>query len=427
MIGASDQAVVRPASRLRGELTLPGDKSISHRALLLAALAAGTSRISGAGDGADVRSTAGIVEQLGASVERLAEAAGRVDYRVVSPGADGLRSPAATLDCGNSGTTLRLTAGLLAGLPISAVLDDIVKFAELEDFIDSPVRTYSSGMYTRLAFSVAINTSPDVLLVDEVLAVGDMRFQKKCLDKIREFQAGKKTILFVSHSVDQVADLCDEAIWLHRGNLMAKGDVKAVIEAYKANLSSESERRAIHLPKPMLTKTGTLLEMNVNRWGSLEIEALSLSLLNRQGERTDHIECGEPLTIQVSYFAHRPVDDPIFTLGIYREDGLKCYDTNTESDLVPVGSVEGESMISLTIGSLDLLSGSYYVDVGIYPRDWSYIYDYQWRAYQLFVTSTGGDTGVFRPPHRWKRISNDAGPDVAVVAGLAGEREDREW
>lgn len=118
----TDVATVRPAGRLRGELRLPGDKSISHRALLLAALAAGESRIEAAGDGADVRSTAGIVARLGVTVERLREAGGRVDYRVVSPGADGLVEPDDVLDCGNSGTSLRLATGLLAGLPLHAVL-----------------------------------------------------------------------------------------------------------------------------------------------------------------------------------------------------------------------------------------------------------------------------------------------------------------
>ena len=119
----SDTVVVRPAARLRGRPSLPGDKSISHRALLLALLAEGESRIGAAGDGGDVRSTAGVVSALGASVERLAERAGRVDYRVVSPGGDALVEPEGILDCGNSGTTTRLVAGLLAGRPLFAVLD----------------------------------------------------------------------------------------------------------------------------------------------------------------------------------------------------------------------------------------------------------------------------------------------------------------
>lgn len=118
-----DGLVVRPAARLRGRPALPGDKSVSHRALLLALLAAGESRISAAGDGEDVRSTAAVVRALGASVERVAEAGGRVDYRVVSPGGAGLAEPEAVLDCGNSGTTTRLVAGLLAGRPLFAVLD----------------------------------------------------------------------------------------------------------------------------------------------------------------------------------------------------------------------------------------------------------------------------------------------------------------
>jgi 3-phosphoshikimate 1-carboxyvinyltransferase len=128
-VSSADAIVIRPASRLRGELLLPGDKSISHRALMLATLAAGTSRISGAGDGADVRSTAAVCRALGASIERLEDdrkdgrAPATVGYRVVSPGVDGLHEPAADLDCGNSGTSLRLIAGIVAGLPFRSVLD----------------------------------------------------------------------------------------------------------------------------------------------------------------------------------------------------------------------------------------------------------------------------------------------------------------
>ena len=122
-VPSPDAVVVRPAARLRGAPALPGDKSVSHRALLLALLAAGESRIGAAGDGADVRSTAGVVAALGATVERVAEHAGRVDYRVISPGGGALTEPDSVLDCGNSGTTTRLVAGLLAGRPLFAVLD----------------------------------------------------------------------------------------------------------------------------------------------------------------------------------------------------------------------------------------------------------------------------------------------------------------
>jgi 3-phosphoshikimate 1-carboxyvinyltransferase len=147
----SDVAVVRAAPRLRGELRLPGDKSISHRALLLAAVAAGESRIVGAGDGADVRSTAGIVRALGATVERVRGDGRTVDYRVVSPGADGLRAPAATLDCGNSGTSLRLTSGVLAGLPFTSTLDgdDSLRGRPVARIIE-PLRRMGAALDARL-------------------------------------------------------------------------------------------------------------------------------------------------------------------------------------------------------------------------------------------------------------------------------------
>ena len=150
-VSATAPAVVSTAARLRGELRLPGDKSISHRALLLAALAEGESRITAAGDGADVRSTAGIVRALGATVERVREDGRTVDYRVDSPGADGLRRPEATLDCGNSGTSLRLTSGIVAGLPMTVTLDgdDSLRGRPVARIIE-PLRSMGASLHARL-------------------------------------------------------------------------------------------------------------------------------------------------------------------------------------------------------------------------------------------------------------------------------------
>jgi 3-phosphoshikimate 1-carboxyvinyltransferase len=148
---SADVARVRQSARLRGEITLPGDKSISHRALMLATLAAGESRIAGAGDGADIRSTAAICAALGAHVERtLDDVTGNADYRVVSPGADGLREPAADLDCGNSGTSLRLFAGILAGLPFRSVLDgdDSLRRRPVARIIE-PLRSMGAALHAR--------------------------------------------------------------------------------------------------------------------------------------------------------------------------------------------------------------------------------------------------------------------------------------
>ena len=151
----ADAARIRPATRLRGSLRLPGDKSISHRALLLAAMADGESRIHGAGDGADVRSTAGIVRALGASVDRVTEDGPTVGYRIVSPGSDGLREPAAVLDCGNSGTSLRLTSGVLAGLPFTATLDgdDLLRGRPVARIID-PLRLMGAILHARRSDSL---------------------------------------------------------------------------------------------------------------------------------------------------------------------------------------------------------------------------------------------------------------------------------
>ncbi len=296
-------------------------------------------------------------------------------------------------------------SGVIAGLTRREVkqrFDSIVAFAEVEEFIDSPLRTYSTGMQMRLAFAVVAHTNPDILLIDEVLAVGDMAFQRKCLERIARFKAEGCAILLVSHDTNQIRQLCDKALWLRTGLLVAQGPTEVVADQYVAEMTTETKRRTPAAQPVLHTSTGTDLRVNENRFGSLELEIVAVHLLDSAGLPVTEFEGGYPLHIKIEFLAPQPIESPIFGATISREDGFVCYDTSTEAAGLSMPAVHGQGRVILQLERLDLNGGSYYVDVGAYERDWAYAYDYHWHVYPLHVCSTGGEKGVLRPPHRWE-------------------------
>jgi lipopolysaccharide transport system ATP-binding protein len=295
--------------------------------------------------------------------------------------------------------------GVISGLTRQEVtknFDSIVAFAELEDFIESPLRTYSMGMQMRLAFAVAIHIQPSILLIDEVLAVGDIAFQNKCLERISQFKAQGCAILFVSHDTSLVSKVCDEALWLDKGKVLARGDAQEVVRQYLAEMETETRRRtpAFNFVQP--TSTGIDLKLNENRFGSLEMKIDRVGLYNSQGEVICHLESGDGLTIIIDYVAPESIPAPIFGVTIVRGDGLVCWDGNTKDHHTPNVNVHGKGRVILTLDRLDLVQGDYYVDVGIYQQDWAYAYDYHWHAYSLEIGAGAVQKGILLPPHSWK-------------------------
>ncbi len=291
--------------------------------------------------------------------------------------------------------------GILLGLSRTEIrerFDDIVAFAGLAEFIDNPVKTYSSGMYMRLGFAIAVTVDPDILLIDEVLAVGDEAFQHKCVGRIQEFKANGKTIVFVSHDLGSIERLCDEAAWLHRGRVEAHGGAREVIDRYLYHVARE-EAQALgveHRAAEAAAAAGT-----ARRWGSREIELTRVRLVDQAGEERYLYEAGEPCAIELAYRAHRPVEDPVFGVGVFRKDGVCCYGTNTAIDGLAFGKLEGEGRVAVHIHHLDLIDGEYLVDVAVHARD-GHPYDYHSRLYAFAVRSRAKDTGVARLPHEWR-------------------------
>jgi ABC-type polysaccharide/polyol phosphate transport system ATPase subunit len=320
--------------------------------------------------------------------------------------------------------------GMMLGLAkreIAARFDEIVAFAELEDFIDAPVKTYSSGMYMRLGFAVAIHVDPDVLLVDEVLAVGDEAFTHKCLDKFAELRRRGRTVLLVTHSLDLVTRFCDEALWLDAGMARLQGDPKRVVDAYLLDVAGvenqtleESAGRATtraitrdHPPDVSNAVEGRpstasgrpeepadMSRAIEGRWGSREVEIGNVEFVGRGGQAAHVFQSGDAVEIRLHVRARQPVSDLVFGVGIFNADGVCCYGTNTAIDGAASGAMTGEGQVSFIIDRLDLLDGSYKVDVAAHRQNGA-PYDYHRLLHTLRVVSAVKETGVFRPPHRW--------------------------
>jgi ABC-type polysaccharide/polyol phosphate transport system ATPase subunit len=331
--------------------------------------------------------------------------------------------------------------GMMLGLTRREVDDrfaEIVQFAEIEDFIDEPVKTYSSGMYMRLGFSVAIHVDPDVLLVDEVLAVGDEAFTHKCLDKFAEFRRRGKTVLIVTHSLDLVTRFCDKALWLDGGVIREKGDPQRVIDAYlldvaqteEQTLQSTDRQSAARVEagvemlaeappteerhgEPAVEDAGGVTESDESvepadmfqavegRWGSREAEIVEVGLLRADGHPTQVFASGDALEIRLRVRAEHALDDVVFGVGIFDADGVCCYGTNTQIDGADEGTLEGEGEVSFFIEHLDLVASTYKLDVAVHRVNGGAPYDYHRQLHTIRVTSRLKDVGIYRPPHRW--------------------------
>src|SRR5215218_9118900 len=295
--------------------------------------------------------------------------------------------------------TTALAAGVLARRA-RALMPEIIAFAELEGFEDAPLRTYSDGMRLRLAFGVLAQLAPDALLLDEVMAVGDLRFREKCLDYIRARCTEGAGVLFASHSVDEVARECGRAVWLEAGGVRAIGEAEAVVAAYRDAMHSETRDRT-----PAPNGLSGEFELRRNRFGSQEATIEHVELRDGLGRPVSEMTSGGPLEVSfvVRTAPDRPVVAPIVGLTISRAlDGIGCYDTNTVNDGLAGQQIAGERLFTLRFERLDLIPGEYFIDVGAYEREWRYAYDYHWPVHPLRVVGSSSDGGVFRPPHCWE-------------------------
>lgn len=282
---------------------------------------------------------------------------------------------------------------------IDARIKDIVEFSELADFIDNPVRTYSSGMYMRLAFSVAINVDADVLLIDEILAVGDANFQTKCFNKLKEIKAQGTTIVIVSHALGQIEQICDRAIWIHEGLIKAEGPVREIDLEYLDYMSrkmqdsnkSEGSDNAVDFSENEAGK----------RWGSGEVRIKKVCSFAADGSEQSIFRTGEDIKLSIEYIVKKPVKDAVFGFGVFDMNGVQCYGTNTRIDKQSDFDLSESGRVDILMKDVELLGGVYNIDIAIEQGEGIPI-DYYRQAYKIQMISATGDAGISRIEHTWE-------------------------
>lgn len=302
---------------------------------------------------------------------------------------------------------------------IDARLKSIISFSELEEFIDNPVRTYSSGMYMRLAFSVAINVDADILLIDEILAVGDANFQAKCFNKLKEIKAHGTTIVIVSHSLGQIEQICDRSIWIHEGLIKAEGEPKEIDLEYldfmgrkmQENSGKELAEQQSDNENKDNTDTGsdagTDDESNSagkpesKRWGSGDARIKKIMALTAEGTPQRIFRTGEKIIFRLDYTVKNPVEDAVFGIGIFNRAGVQCYGTNTRIDKHERFRLTHSGSAEIILEEVDLLAGEYLIDLAIETGDGIPV-DYFREAYTIEMINSMGDVGITRLKHQWK-------------------------
>ncbi|HMO02173.1 MAG TPA: ABC transporter ATP-binding protein [Oligoflexia bacterium] len=331
-----------------------------------------------------------------------------------------------------------ILGGLMHGLSrlqIEERLEEIIAFAELEEAIDEPIRCYSSGMFMRLGFSLAVHTDPDILIIDEVLSVGDEAFVRKCKERVAALKAAGKTLLLVTHDLEAALRWCDEVIWLDHGEIKDRGDPRRVIDAYRGFLEkgeeqqlSEKNRQTDHYNTNLLDdqeKSVAFVEQNelsdsfnsdfanafgvsggaislaeFKRWGSRELEIRAVELLDQAGQQRALFHGGDVMIIKIIYKQNEIVDDYHFGIAIRRNDGLMVFGTNTLIEGQTI-IIKNDGVITIELKDFSLLEGSYLLDVAVHRSD-GYPYDYHSAVLHFAVRSEKPRIGVCAPILTWE-------------------------
>ena len=289
---------------------------------------------------------------------------------------------------------------------INKKINKIIEFSELNEYIHNPVRTYSSGMYMRLAFATAINVEPDILLIDEVLAVGDASFQRKCLNRIVELKNSGKTIVLVTHDHSVVERLCDRAIWFDQGQIKVIGHPKDVVNEYLSFLAEKDQKKSQELEdsfskKEIQQENPDNFKLDSKRWGNRDIEITSVKMLvNNVNQKL--ITSNDSCTLEIEYeIHHQPKTPPIFGIAIHTIDKVRVYGTNTHIDDFDTSTIPEKGKIIFHIPSLNLVEGDYDIDVAVHDVN-GLMYDYLTAVKKIRVISSTRDVGIAKIPHQWK-------------------------
>ena len=282
---------------------------------------------------------------------------------------------------------------------IDAVFDEIVEFAGIGDFIDSPVKIYSSGMYVRLGFSVAIHVDPEILIIDEVIAVGDEEFQRKCFDHLAELRRRGVTIVVVTHGLGTVETMCDGAAWLDHGVLQMTGSAGDVASEYLRRVNErEREDRAVAAAAEA-TGAGADAEGASDTtfgetWFGEDIEIRDVWFADGSGEKVATGTTGEALSVNITYQAHRRVEDPVFGWSIHSDSDVLIAGNHSKAAGLRSGALEGEGVVSFEMDPLRLNPGSYSLTVGIMDSFLQHTYDRRYQEFPLTVRRGADQVGA---------------------------------
>jgi lipopolysaccharide transport system ATP-binding protein len=270
---------------------------------------------------------------------------------------------------------------------IAAITDEIIDFSGLGDFIDDPVKHYSSGMYVRLGFSVAVHMKPDVLLVDEVLAVGDEEFQRKCFDHLYQLRRSGRTIVVVSHGLGQLEGLCDEIAWLERGTMLEHGPAVDTIAAYLRKVNAEETAR-----NPMVAAVRTDDDTSV-RGGDQTFRVTTAEIVDVEGNPITHAETATAFKIRLGVTASQPVLGPNVRVALQHDSGTLVTMLSNHRWGFDFGTVEGDHVVSMQLTDNPLLPGRYRVHIDVFDYTGSRLLDSWNDAVEFAVRSPRGEIG----------------------------------
>lgn len=311
----------------------------------------------------------------------------------------------------------------LSKTEIDKRLSSIIAFSELGDYIDNPVRTYSSGMYMRLAFSVAINVDADILLIDEILAVGDAAFQAKCFNRLKKIKAEGTTIVIVSHSLGQIEQICDRSIWIDQGKIRLEGTPRDVHPYYLEYMTAKTESNNESLDKqhhtnenPVSTVSAAspiqqdeqntspleqdLPTPSLDRWGDGRVKITKAELTGEKCHEQNSFHTGEAVSLQIHYQSSCDSLEAVCGIGLFTLNHVQVYGTNTQIDHIPNVVLARSGIITCTIPSLTLVPGQYKLDIALH-RDDGFAYDYWKNVLEINVYSSVGEVGIAHLNHQW--------------------------
>ena len=287
--------------------------------------------------------------------------------------------------------------GTIMGLSrreIDEKIDDVIEFASLHKFEDTKLKNLSSGMQVRLAFSTAIQTNPDVLLVDEVLAVGDMEFQQKCFDVFNRYRKEGVTILFVSHDLGAVRRFCDRTLLLGGGEQRAFGETGEILDKY---IYGNTKEGSLAGKEAIEKETATV---GPKRWGDKTVSITDVKFLDKFGRESGRFSSSDPMTIRIFYNAPVMVRDPVFGVAFYSEQDQYLYGTNTGRKNISIDQIKGDGYIDLEIETIPMLSGRFLLSAAVHSHEGN-AYDWIDKQYSFEVLPKGRDSGIFEVPCKW--------------------------